>query len=273
MNDQVIRGDQVIHGDALGTLATFHDKSAHLVITSPPYNLKMPYKNHSDNLSEREYLAWMKKVWRECKRVLCHGGRLCINIGENKRQTITQPTFSAFIQQCVSLKMLYRGTIIWNKNSAASHCAWGSWQSPANPHLVPRHEYVIVFSKGNYSLPGDKKDIDISRAQFLECTRTVWNLGTESRTRVKHPAPFPVGLPARLIQFYTYRGQTVIDPFAGSGTVGVACKMLGRKYVLIDNSKAYCALAKKRIRNSRAHLPVEPSAKKKRPVRKSGKKK
>ena len=228
-------------------LAALPPESAHLVVTSPPYNLEISYKNHSDNLSEREYLAWMKQVWRGCKRVLCNGGRLCINIGENKRQTIAQPTFSAFIQQCVGLKMLYRGTIIWNKNSAARHCAWGSWKSPANPHLVPRHEYIIVFSKGQHRLPGRKEDIDISPAEFMEYTRTVWNFGTESKARVGHPAPFPINLPARLIQFYTYRGQTVLDPFAGSGTVGVACKMLGRNYVLIDNCKEYCELAQKRI--------------------------
>lgn len=183
--------------------------------------------------------------------------------GENKRQTIAQPTFSAFIQQCLKLGMLYRGMIIWNKNSAAKHCAWGSWQSPANPHLVPRHEYIIVFSKGAYKLPGRKEDIDISANEFMAYTRTVWNFGTESRTRVGHPAPFPINLPARLIRFYTYRGQTVLDPFGGSGTVGVACKMLGRNYVLIDNCKEYCQLAEKRIRNyaSEKLLPVITDAK------------
>ena len=254
--------NKIICGDALESLASLPAKSVHLVVTSPPYNLEMPYKNHSDDLSEREYLAWMERAWRECKRVLCEGGRLCINIGENKRQTIAQPTFSAFIQQCVRLKMLYRGTVIWNKNSAARHCAWGSWKSPTNPHLVPRHEYIIVFSKGQHRLPGRKEDIDISPVQFMEYTRTVWNFGTESRARVGHPAPFPINLPARLIQFYTYRGQTVLDPFAGSGTVGVACKMLGRNYVLIDNSKEYCKLAKQRIRDykSQKMLPVRSSA-------------
>ena len=248
--------NKIICGDALDALAKVPAESVHLVVTSPPYNLEIKYKNHSDNLSEREYLEWMAKIWRECKRVLCDGGRLCVNIGENKRQNIVYPTFSAFIQQCVKLEMLYRGTIIWNKNSAAKHCAWGSWKSPANPHLVPRHEYIIVFSKGSYRLCGQREDIDITPEQFMEYTRTVWNFGTESRARVGHPAPFPVNLPARLVQFYTYRGQTVLDPFAGSGTVGVACKMLGRNYVLIDNSAEYCELAKKRLANYKTEKPV-----------------
>lgn len=248
--------NKIICGDALKALAKMPANSVHLVVTSPPYNLEIKYKNHSDNLSEKEYLEWMAKVWRECRRVLCDGGRLCINMGENKRQNITYPTFAAFIMQCVKLKMLYRGTIIWNKNSAARHCAWGSWKSPANPHLVPRHEYIIVFSKGSYRLCGRREDIDISPEQFMEYTRTVWNFGTESRARVGHPAPFPINLPARLIQFYTYRGNTVLDPFAGSGTVGVACKMLGRNYMLIDNSAEYCKLAKKRIANYKSESPV-----------------
>ncbi len=251
--------DKIIHGDALGMLAKLPNNSVHLVVTSPPYNLGIDYENHPDDLAETEYLSWMGEVWKECKRVLCEGGRLCINIGENKRNNIAQPTFSAFIQQCVNLKMLYRGTIIWNKNSAAKHCAWGSWKSPSNPHLVPRHEYIIVFSKGRYKLDGNREDSDITSDQFMAYTRSVWNFGTESKKRVGHPAPFPINLPARLIQFYTFRGQTVLDPFGGSGTVGVACKMLERHYILIDNCKEYCQLAKTRIANYKTQklLPVD----------------
>lgn len=248
--------DRIIHGDALQTLASLDAGTAHLVVTSPPYNLGIDYKTHSDNLSDEDYLEWMGRVWGECNRVLCGGGRLCINIGENKRQNITQPTFSAFIQQCLGLGMLYRGMIIWNKNSAAKHCAWGSWKSPSNPHLVPRHEYIIVFSKGEYRLRGRAADADISADEFMEYTRTVWEFGTESRKRVGHPAPFPINLPARLIRFYTFRGQTVVDPFAGSGTVGVACRMLGRRYILIDNCAEFCELAKSRVENYAQERPL-----------------
>lgn len=241
--------NKVICGDALETLALIPENSVHLVITSPPYNLNIQYANHSDEMPYEEYLAWMGKVWAECKRVLVDGGRLCVNIGENKRQNISVPTFSAFIQQCVELKMLYRGTIIWNKNSAAKHCAWGSWNSPSNPHLVPRHEYIIVFSKGKYKLDGDESDntLDKDGKEFMESTRSVWSFGTESRQRIGHPAPFPVALPRRLIQFYSYKRQIVLDPFAGSGTTGVAAIELERQFVLIDNSKTYCDLACERL--------------------------
>lgn len=241
--------NKVICGDALETLKVLPSDSIHLVVTSPPYNLEKPYTNHSDGLAYDAYLQWTGEVWRECTRVLVSGGRLCINIGENKRQNITYPTYSAFIQQCIDLKLLYRGTIIWNKNSAAKHCAWGSWNSCSNPHLVPRHEYIIVFSKNTHHLPGRVADCDLSKdgKEFMEMTRSVWNFGTESRTKIGHPAPFPVELPKRLIKFYSYVGNIVLDPFAGSGTTGVAAKKLNRSFVLIDNSSEYCELARNRI--------------------------
>lgn len=249
--------NKILNGDVLKKLAQLSDGAVQLVVTSPPYNLEIDYKNHADDLSEDEYLEWMAEVWAECNRVLCEGGRLCINIGENKRQNISQPTFSAFIQQCVKLKMLYRGTIIWNKNSAAKHCAWGSWKSPANPHLVPRHEYILVFSKGQYRLEKTESAPDITKEEFMEYTRSVWNFGTESKKKIGHPAPFPVELPSRLIKFYTFPGHTVLDPFGGSGTVGVACKRLGRNYILVDNSKEYCELAKRRIANEQVNTTLD----------------
>ena len=176
----------ILCGDALDTLRELPDASVHLAITSPPYNLDKNYDRHGDDLDDAEYLAWMRRVWTETLRVLVKGGRLCINIGENKRQNISNPTYSAFIQQLVELRMLYRGTIIWNKNSAAKHCAWGSWKSCSNPHVVPRHEYIIAFSKGQWKLDGDREDSDITRDEFITCTRSVWMMPSSSgRSQVK----------------------------------------------------------------------------------------
>jgi len=239
--------DSIICGDALEMLQALPANSVHLMITSPPYNLDKPYANHDDDLDYGEYLDWMGQVWKAAKRVLVKGGRICINIGENKRQNITMPTYAAFIQQLVKLEMLYRGTVIWNKNSAAKHCAWGSWKSCSNPHIVPRHEYIIIFSKGQWKLEGAKEDSDITDVEFMDATRSVWSFGTERKKRVGHPAPFPEALPERLIKYYSYKGNTVLDMFAGSGTTGVVAKRLERHFVLIDNSKKYCKLAQKRL--------------------------
>jgi len=231
----------------LDTLKQLPSESVHVAITSPPYNLGKPYQNHNDLMDYNEYLNWMRSVWKETKRVLVQGGRLCINIGENKRQNITYPTFSAFIQQCVDLGMLYRGTLIWNKHSAAKHCAWGSWNSCGNPHIVPRHEYIIVFSKGQWNLEGDRENCDLQKDEFVKYTRSVWVFHPESGKRIGHPAPFPEELPYRLIKFYSYRGNVILDMFAGSGTVGLVAKRLSRKFILIDNSADYCRLAAKRL--------------------------
>jgi site-specific DNA-methyltransferase (adenine-specific) len=247
--------DSILCGDALETLRKLPQRSVHLAITSPPYNLAKPYSNHDDALEDVEYLDWMGDVWAATKRVLATGGRLCINIGENKRQTISMPTYAAFIQQCIDLGYLYRGTIIWNKNSAAKHCAWGSWKSCSNPHIVPRHEYILVFSRDQYKLEGRKEDCDITDKEFMDTTRSVWSFGTASKKRVGHPAPFPEKLPERLIKYYSYRGNIVLDMFAGSGTVGVVARRLGRRFLLIDNSPEYCELARKRLAREAADTP------------------
>lgn len=246
--------NSILLGDALEILKRLPDECTHLAITSPPYNLDMPYKNHNDAMPYDEYLKWMAEVWRETKRVLVKGGRLCINIGENKRQDISYPTYVSFINNCVEMGMLYRGTIIWNKESAAKHTAWGSWKSASNPHIVPRHEYIIVFSKDEWRLKNGDEKSDITDKEFMTYTRSIWNFAPETRKNVPHPAPFPKELPYRLIKFYSFPGQNVLDMFAGSGTTGVVAKQLGRNFVLIDNSKEYCEMALRRIKKEASQM-------------------
>ena len=152
------------------------------------------------------------------------------------------------------LGFLMRGEIIWDKSaSAGSSCAWGSFQSASNPCLRDVHEYLLVFSKGNYKLPRDKSQradgrIDtIPRNDFIQHTKSIWSFATERASRVNHPAPFPVELPKRCIEMYSFAGDVVLDPFNGSGSTCVAAKMTGRTFVGIDLSKEYCAIAQKRV--------------------------
>jgi site-specific DNA-methyltransferase (adenine-specific) len=152
------------------------------------------------------------------------------------------------------LGFLMRGEIIWDKSaSAGSSCAWGSFQSASNPCLRDVHEYLLVFSKGNYKLPRDKSQrsdgrIDtIPRDDFIQHTKSIWSFATERASRVNHPAPFPVELPKRCIEMYSFAGDVVLDPFNGSGSTCVAAKMTGRTFVGIDLSEEYCAIAQKRI--------------------------
>src|SRR3989344_5468900 len=248
--------NKILLGDALKILKKLPDECIHVAITSPPYNLNMPYLNHEDTMPYDKYLEWMEEVWKETKRVLVKGGRLCINIGENKRQDISYPTYTAFINNCVEMGMLYRGTIIWNKESAAKHTAWGSWKSASNPHVVPRHEYIIVFSKDEWKLKNGDEKSDMTDKEFMDYTRTIWSFAPETRKKVPHPAPFPKELPYRLIKFYSFPEQNILDMFGGSGTTGVVAKQLGRNFVLIDNSVEYCDMALKRIKEEVSQMKL-----------------
>ena len=117
------------------------------------------------------------------------------------------------------LGFLMRGEIIWDKAaSAGGSCAWGSWKSASNPVLRDVHEYILVFSKESYSRPngnGQKKTSTITDKEFLEYTKSIWTFNATSARKAGHPAPFPVELPRRLIELYSFKDDIVLDPFMG----------------------------------------------------------
>src|SRR3990172_1141013 len=172
------------------------DYSIHLMVTSPPYNVG---KDYDKDLSMVDYLAFLEQVWKETQRVLVPGGRMCINLANLGRKPYI-PLHSFVIRDMLDLGYLMRGEIIWDKGaSASSSTAWGSWRSSSNPTLRDVHEYILVFSKGNFkreSLEGRKDTI--TRDEFLEFTKSIWGFKSESARKVGHPAPFPVELPYRL---------------------------------------------------------------------------
>jgi site-specific DNA-methyltransferase (adenine-specific) len=150
----------------------------------------------------------------------------------------------------VELGFLMRGEIIWNKAaSAAGSTAWGSWKSPANPTLRDVHEYILIFSKGGFKRKNPRKrQPTITREEFLEYTKSIWTFPAVSARKVGHPAPFPVELPQRLIQLYTYEGEVVLDPFLGSGQAAIAALQGERQYVGYEIEPRYCLLAARRIK-------------------------
>jgi modification methylase len=223
------------------------DNSIHLMITSPPYNTS---KNYDQDLTLQEYLDFLKKVWAETYRVLIPGGRACINIANLGRKPYL-PMHSFIIEQMLNLGYLMRGEIIWNKASSSSpSTAWGSWQSAANPVLRDVHEYILVFSKDSFSRKRKDKENSISRDEFLEWTKSVWTFPAVSAKKIGHPAPFPEELPHRLIQLFTFRGDVVLDPFAGSGTTCLAARSDGRHYIGYELDKEYVLLAQERLKSS-----------------------
>lgn len=221
------------------------DNSVHLMVTSPPYNVG---KEYDGNLTLSEYRAFLKRVWGEVKRVLVPGGRVCINIANLGRKPYI-PLHTYIVEDMLDLGFLMRGEIIWNKASSGSpSTAWGSWLSAKNPTLRDIHEYILVFSKGMFTRGNLRRKSTISKEEFLGFTKSVWTFAAEPATKVGHPAPFPVELPYRLIQLYTFEGEVVLDPFIGSGQAAIAAIKTNRHYVGYEINEEYVKLAKKRVK-------------------------
>jgi site-specific DNA-methyltransferase (adenine-specific) len=222
------------------------DYSIHLMVTSPPYNVT---KEYDENLTLGEYRELLKCVFTEVYKKLVTGGRACINLANLGRKPYIA-LHSYIIQDMLDIGFLMRGEIIWNKASSASpSTAWGTWLSAANPILRDIHEYILVFSKEAFNrknLPG--KVSTITREQFLEFTKSVWTFPAESARKIGHPAPFPIELPYRLIELYTFKNEIILDPFCGSGSTCIAAVKAGRHYIGYDTEEEYVRLAERRIR-------------------------
>jgi site-specific DNA-methyltransferase (adenine-specific) len=233
------------------------DASVHLMITSPPYNVS---KEYDEDLTLDEYRALLQRVFRETYRVLVEGGRACVNVANVGRKPYLP--FHAFLtQDLIELGFLMRGEVIWNKaGSAGPSTAWGSWKSASNPTLRDVHEYILIFSKGSFSRSKDGKKNTISRDEFLEFTKSIWTFPSESARRVGHPAPFPVELPRRLIELYSFAGDVVLDPFVGSGSTCIAALQSKRQFVGYEKNGHYAKLADKRIREQA--LAASPASRK-----------
>ena len=222
------------------------DNSIHLMVTSPPYNVG---KDYDENLTLKEYREFLKRVWKEVYRVLVPGGRACINVADFGREPYI-PLHAFVVEDMLDLGFLMRGEIIWNKaGSASPSTAWGSWLSAANPTLRDTHEYILVFSKETFKRenPNNRRST-ISRGGFLQYTKSIWTFPAEPAHKVGHPAPFPIELPYRLIQLYTFEGEVVLDPFIGSGQAAIAAIKANRHYVGYDIDEEYVKLAERRIK-------------------------
>jgi DNA modification methylase len=260
--------DQLFCGDSR-SMREVGDRCIALVVTSPPYYAGKEYEQalgegHIPG-SYVEYLAMLREVFAECVRVLEPGGRIAVNVANLGRKPYRSLAADVVSILQDDLQLLLRGEIVWQKgDGAAGSCAWGSFQSAANPVLRDLTERIVVASKGRFdrAVPraerarrGLPHENTIGREEFMESTLDVWRIRPERARRVNHPAPFPVELPERLIHLYTYAGDVVLDPFVGSGSTAVAAARTGRHYVGYDTDPAYLDIARARLASDEARPP------------------
>ncbi|MDO8525533.1 MAG: site-specific DNA-methyltransferase, partial [Candidatus Omnitrophota bacterium] len=243
--------NQIVYGDSEAVLKNYPDNFVDIIVTSPPYNFGLDYKDDKkeDSLNWQEYFSKLKQIWQECVRILKPGGRLCVNV---------QPLFSDYVpthhiisNQLLDLGLLWKGEVLWDKhNYNCKYTAWGSWCSPSMPYLKYTWEFIEIFCKQTHKKEGMRNKIDITGDEFKKWVYAKWDIAPERNMKeYNHPAMFPEALVDRLLKLFSYQDDIVLDPFNGIGTTTFMAFKLKRRYIGIDISKDYCESARKRIKN------------------------
>lgn len=249
MNGRVFFEDQtlkIIQDDLIATKEVQED-SIDLIVTSPPYNVDIKYGSHDDKISYEEYLEFSHKWLSRCFQWLKNDGRFCLNIPLDKNKGGQQSVGADLTTIAKQIGFRYHSTIVWNEGNISRRTAWGSWLSASAPYVIAPVELIIVLYKKEWKRTSGSGRSDVSRDEFMEWTNGLWTFSGESKKRIGHPAPFPVELPKRCIKLFTFVGDTVLDPFMGSGSTLIAAHIYDRKGVGIDVDGSYCELAKKRL--------------------------
>lgn len=224
--------------------------SIDLIVTSPPYNVDMQYDGFKDDIPYEKYLEFTEKWLRKAYELLKPDGRMCLNIPLDKSKGRSEEGFQSVYADVVSIAkkvgLKYFSTIIWNEGNISRRTAWGSFASASAPYVIAPVEVIVVLYKHVWKKR--RKGIsDITRDEFISWTNGLWTFSGENPKRVGHPAPFPFELPKRCIKLFSFIGDVVLDPFAGSFTTVIAAYLLNRVGIGIDISKEYCLRAKERL--------------------------
>jgi len=253
-NHKIIIGDSRL-------MAEINNESVHLVITSPPYWQLKDYG--SDNQigfddSYEEYINNLNLVWNECYRILHKGCRLCVNIGDQFARSVYYgrykviPIRTEIIKFCETIGFDYMGAIIWQKvtttNTTGGASIMGSFPYPRNGILKIDYEFILIFKKIGEA-PKVTKEIKekskMTQKEWNEFFTGHWNFNGQKQTN--HIAMFPEELPRRLIKMFSFVGDTILDPFLGSGTTSLAAKNLDRNSVGYEINKDFLPVIKEKI--------------------------
>ena len=238
----------IVHANVLSTRA-IAPASVDLVVTSPPYNVDIDYGAHDDALSYPRYLQFSRRWLARCFSWLKEDGRLCLNIPLDKNKDGQQSVGADLTTIAKEIGFRYHSTIIWNEGNISRRTAWGSWMSASAPYVIAPVELIVVLYRQHWKRRSGTGQSDIARQEFMDWTNGLWSFNGESKKRTGHPAPFPVELPRRCIKLFSFVGDTVLDPFMGSGTTLAAATGCGRKAIGIEIEERYCALARARLEN------------------------
>ncbi|RLG44539.1 MAG: site-specific DNA-methyltransferase [Thermoproteota archaeon] len=239
-------GIVIINDDFLST-GLLEDESVDLIVTSPPYNVDVRYGSFRDDIPYDRYLDFTRRWLERALGVVRVDGRMCLNVPLDKNRGGQQSVYADVVAIAKEVGWRYHSTIVWNEGNISRRTAWGSWLSARAPYVIAPVEVIVVFYRERWRKTSGSGVSDISRDEFVEWTNGLWTFPGESRRRVGHPAPFPVELPRRCIKLFSFVGDTVLDPFLGSGTTLVACARLGRRGIGVEIDREYCELAKSRL--------------------------
>ena len=236
---------KVLHADSLNS-NLFKDSFVDLTVTSPPYNVGIVYNSSNDDGEYQDYLNFTEKWLNNLYRWTKETGRLCLNIPLDKNKGGQKSVGADITRIAQKVGFSYHSTIIWNEQNISKRTAWGSWLSASAPYVIAPVELIVVLYKEQWK-KNRRGESDTTKEEFMAWTNGLWTFNGESKKRIGHPAPFPKQLPFRCIKLFSYIGDTIFDPFLGSGTTVLVAENLGRKGVGVEIDETYYKLALNRI--------------------------
>lgn len=243
------RDSVTIYNNDILNITTIPDNSIDLIVTSPPYNVDIHYNLHKDDISYEEYLEFTQKWIKRCFDMTKSEGRFLLNIPLDKNKGGQKSVGADITKIAKDIGWNYHSTIVWNEGNISRRTAWGSWMSASAPYVIAPVELIVVLYKDSWKKTGGSGKSDITKQEFMEWTNGLWTFTGQSKKGAGgHPAAFPVELPRRCIKLFSFVGDTVLDPFLGSGSTLIAAYLNNRKSIGVDIDTQYCDIAIDRLR-------------------------